>query len=144
MLSKHLLFEAKAYLCWDAFPQLSVQLIPIDRSVAYYYPPTPQHHNIVIFYNPKEADFAEALFLLFHESGHVRQWKRYQQRGEIQYFYECLNRSNGQQKQIFEQEAWRYAEELLHRFCREKALDEFYIVQRFQDYRARCVQSYAE
>ena len=144
LVSKNLLFDAKAYVCWDVFSHLSVQLIPLETAVAFYYPPKNPNHTIVVFYLQSATDFAEPLFLLFHECGHVKQWQEFQQRNNTAQFYSNLNSPNLQEKQQLEIQAWQYAETLLRDFLRQQNMERAAILQRFNSYKNRCQSSYAE
>ncbi len=143
LISKQMLFDAKAYVCWDVFSHLSVQLIPLDQPVAYYYPPQNPNHNIVVFYFASASEFAEPLFLLFHECGHVKQWKALQKGRNTSQFYASLNAADYNEKQQFEIQAWQHAEQLLADFLLQQYLEQPAIMQRFKSYRDECLRSYA-
>ncbi|MDZ7374194.1 MAG: hypothetical protein ONB23_09515 [candidate division KSB1 bacterium] len=67
-----LLSAAKQFLCWDRFPDLSIQLIRMGRPVGYWFPPAGRH-SVILFYTDDRVE--EALFLLFHEVGHYLTWE---------------------------------------------------------------------
>ena len=69
---KSVLFNAKAFLCWDLFPRLVIQLIPIQKAVGYFYPAGDDRPTLFLFYQEKTDNFLEPGCLLFHEAGHYR------------------------------------------------------------------------
>lgn len=142
MIPKSVLFDAKAFLCWDSFEDLSIQLVPVQNSAAYYYPPDNKYHSLVIFYNDQLADFCEPLFLLFHEAGHVLQWKKYKAEGALFSFYENINLSTGFEKQNFEKQAWEKGRELFVKFSKQQTLSHT-LIDEFDAYAKRSVSSYA-
>lgn len=123
MIGFQMLKEAKAFLCWEVFTDLSVQLVPMRPAVAYYYPPRNMRHAIVVFYHPGSHDFSEALFLLFHEAGHAVQWMKLSAEDKADYFYEMIDTDKGTSKTAFEQEAWERGRVFLERFVSAKCLD---------------------
>ena len=74
MINKSVLFQAKAYLCWDRFPELEIKLIPLQSPVAFFYPPNKKFPVIHLYFNHGTKDFTDTLCLLFHEVGHYLQW----------------------------------------------------------------------
>ncbi|MCX8043547.1 MAG: hypothetical protein N3B18_05400 [Desulfobacterota bacterium] len=144
MISAATLTSAKAFLCWDVFENtLAVQLVPIRTAVAYYYPPLNPHHGIVVFYSPQAPDLSEALFLLFHEAGHVRQWIRLHEKHHGEHFCAMIERDKGAEKIAFEQEAWHCGKELLERFVQHAHLDPV-VLEQYDLYGQACLLSYAD
>lgn len=116
MISQAVLFEAKAFLCWDKFPQLSIKLIPIEAAVAFFYPPTKDILTVNLFYEKNTQDFSRALCLLFHEAGHLRQWQKLSAQNQTDEFWRLINLDKGEQKIQFERDAWNFGAELLGDF----------------------------
>ncbi len=116
MIDRSLLFEAKAFLCWEKFDQLSIKLIPIKDPVAFFYPPTKEIATIHLFYRDDTADFSPSICLLFHEAGHFQQWQRLSGSGKEDEFWYGLNLDKGNEKISFEAEAWELGRQLLHEF----------------------------
>jgi len=143
MISKSVLTSAKAFLCWDVFKNLSVQLVPVHNAVAYYYPPQNAHHGIVLFYTPGAPDLCEPLFLLFHEAGHARQWAELCAQNRKDYFQEMIDRDKGTEKMTFEKEAWDTGRRLLEQFLRKEQLDAT-VLAKYDLYGKACLLSYSE
>ncbi len=101
MIPKSLLDAAKAFLCWDVFPDLAIQLVALQNAVAYYYPPGGGLQSIVLFYDPAQRDFSEPLFLLFHEAGHACQWRQMQAGGRGGLFARLMTLDAGPEKVCF-------------------------------------------
>jgi len=137
------LFAAKSFLCWEKFHDLSVKLIPVQNFTAFYYPPDNHLHTIVIFYNPDAGDISQALFLLFHEAGHARQWHRMRERDESPGFTYYLNLDKGQEKIDFENEAWSMGRELMAEFIARQNLSEKLLLKYDQLYQQNS-KSYAD
>jgi hypothetical protein len=141
MTPKALLDAAKAFLCWDVFPDLSIQLVPLQSAVAYYYPPGNGLHSIVLFYDPAQHDFSEPLFLLFHEAGHACQCHALQEKNLGGQFERLMALDTGPDKASFESEAWRLGKELFIKFAGRRNLGPG-LLERFESYCRHCVQSY--
>lgn len=73
-LNKAHLDRAKAFLCWDKFPDLSIQLIELGEAVGYFVPPA-KLGTLFLFYSKTDANKNNALFLLFHEAVHYLQYQ---------------------------------------------------------------------
>jgi hypothetical protein len=142
MISKALLDAAKAFLCWDVFPDLAIQLVPLQHAVAYYYPPAGSLQSIVLFYDPAPRDFSEPLFLLFHEAGHACQWRQMQGSGRGGLFARLMALDTGPEKISFEAEAWRLGEELFRRFAEQRGLGPE-LAERLAAYGRRCAETYS-
>ena len=138
MISKHLLEQAKAFLCWDAFPDVAIQLVPIQAAVAYYYPPSPDAHSLVVFYQPDAEDFAPPFFLLFHEIGHYLQFQERQRNGTLADF----QADNGAEKAAFERDSWERGLIILQTFLERHHLPKERVFAEYKAYADRCVMSY--
>lgn len=114
-IEKEVLDRAKAFLCWDVFEDLTIQLIEIQQSVAFYYPPF-QQGTIILYYERGIRDFRTPLFHLFHEAGHVLQFKQWEQTGKFVRFYEAMNSPGGPDRADFERDASERGRDLLIRF----------------------------
>ncbi len=142
MISKSVLTSAKAFLCWDSLENLSIQLVPVQNAVAYYYPRQNAFHTIVLFYDESLQDFSKPLFLLFHEVGHAIQWLELKKARQEQHFSDMMDSDKGEQKVIFEQQAWTLGRSLLYRFIDKEDLS-FDVLERYDQYGTACVQSYS-
>ncbi|GAK51780.1 hypothetical protein U14_03026 [Candidatus Moduliflexus flocculans] len=142
MISKHLLNQAKAFLCWDAFPEVAIQLAPIQAAVAYYYPPSPDVHSIVVFYQPDAQDFSPPFFLLFHEIGHYLQYQAHQRAGTLAHFYAALQADNGAEKATFERDSWERGAVALNAFFERHQMKKERLLAEYAAYADRCVMSY--
>lgn len=116
MIHRALLFEAKAFLCWEKFDQLSIKLIPITGTVAFFYPPTKDIATIHLFYRSETEDFGQSLCLLFHEAGHYQQWRQWSNQGKEREFWNLMDMDKGDEKIAFEREAWDLGGQLLNEF----------------------------
>lgn len=143
MIPPATLKAAKAFLCWEVFDNIGVQLVPVRPACAYYHPPRSSRHGIVLFYNPGAQDCSEALFLLFHEAGHARHWERLHAAGRSDYFQTMLDRDKGDEKMMFEKEAWDCGRELLERFVVRERLDPSMLAQ-YDLYGRACLLSYRD
>jgi hypothetical protein len=141
MIAKSLLDAAKAFLCWDVFPDLAIQLVALQNAVAYYYPPGGSLQSIVLFYDPAQRDFSEPLFLLFHEAGHACQWRQMQADKQEVLFERLMTIDTGPEKVSFEAEAWRLGQELFRRFEEQRGLGPE-LAERLAAYGRRCAESY--
>jgi hypothetical protein len=141
MIAKSLLDAAKAFLCWDVFPDLAIQLVELQNAAAYYYPPGGSLQSIVLFYDPAQRDFSEPLFLLFHEAGHACQWLQMQAGGRGGLFESLMTIDAGPEKVAFEAEAWRLGQELFLQFGENRGLGPE-LAERLAAYGRRCTESY--
>ncbi|MBN1479009.1 hypothetical protein EH223_15060 [candidate division KSB1 bacterium] len=138
MISKSLFFAAKAFLCWDVFSDVSIQLIPVEKAIGFYFSPENAVHSILLFYNPGQRDFAEPLFLLFHEAGHKKQYEK-----NSRTFHISMAEPNGMKRQIFETEAWQLARMLLDDFIKKQNLENE-LLQKFDTFARLAIQTYAD
>lgn len=141
MLPKSILDAAKAFLCWDVFPDMAIQLVALQSTAAFYYPPDNGLQSIVAFYDPQLQDFTEPLFLLFHEAGHACQWRQMKQEGQGELFARCMGLDKGAQKAAFERGAWRLGSGLFVQFSRSQGLSTR-LYDQFTAYGRRCAASY--
>lgn len=137
-ISKSILVDAKAFLCWDVFHDVSIQLVPLQNAAAFYYPPKSKTHSIVLFYDATRDDFTESLFLIFHEAGHRQQ---YEIIGEM--FEKIIEIPNGPQRQNFELEAWQLARLIFAEFVERFDFDAD-LLQQFDSFAQKSVNSYTD
>ncbi len=142
MVEQSILFEAKAFLCWDKFPQLAIKLIPVQDEVAFFYPPSKEVSTINLFYNPGKKDLSRPLFLLFHEAGHFVQWQNYSFKNMEKEFVHHINLDRGKQKADFEREAWDIARKLILEFLKKLKLMSDELEQHFDLFSKTCISSY--
>ena len=133
---------AKAFLCWDEFPHLSIKLIPIDEAVAFFYPPARDLVTINLFYERAARDFKKPLFLLFHETGHLIQWQNFSKRNEQDQFWRLIELDKGKHKIEFERAAWSNGERLIVKFIEKIKLDHSGIIEEYQKYGEQCLLTY--
>ncbi|HHS13054.1 MAG TPA: hypothetical protein ENN03_04715 [bacterium] len=118
-IGKEVLDRAKAFLCWDVFEDLTIQLIEIQESVSFYYPPF-QQGTIILYYQGGIRDFRIPLFHLFHEAGHVLQFKQWEQTGKAIRFYGTMDLPKGLKRTAFEKDASEKGRDLLIRFMEKR------------------------
>ena len=144
MLTKSVLDRAKAFLCWDMFPDLTIKLVMLKQPVAFYYPPNHEHHTIVLFYPESCDDFSELLFLLFHECGHYLQFQESRDRETEEEFWRLVNVVDGEEKGAFERDAWKRGAALLKEYLQRQSLPVEELLERYQDYAEHCLSSYED
>ena len=142
MHSKHILDQAKAFLCWDKFPDLTIKLIPLQEPVAFYYPPFSVDHTIIAFYPVPCEDYTSSLFLLFHEVGHYLQFQEYQQQGKEHEFWEYVNADTGMEKIRFEQDSWERGATILSQYLRNQHITEKNLLLKYRKFAIQCVKTY--
>lgn len=142
MISQAVLFEAKSFLCWDKFPDLSIKLIPIEGPVAFFYPPTTDHSTINLFYETQTQDLSQALCLLFHEAGHCSQWQKFWAHDCTKEFWDFINLDKGESKIAFEREAWDFGRELLKEFLSKINMDQNILMNVYKSYAAQSLLTY--
>ena len=140
MVSKSILDRAKAFLCWDRFPRLSIQLVALAGPVSYFHPPSPLC-SIIVYYDRRDPDFSAPLFLLFHESGHYVQYRRYRAAGRKNEFWEIVNTPTGQVKTAFEKEGWDQGRQLLEQFIAKQDLNSS-LLEEYDRFAAKNTESY--
>jgi len=142
MIQKNILDLAKSFLCWDKYEDLSINLIPIDKATAFYYPPNSKLSTIQLFFEKGTTDFSNCLFLLFHEIGHLEQLKNYQKNKTIDQFSALIQSDKGSQKTEFEREAWEKGKVVLTQFMKKYDLNFSEVFHQFDNYAAACLSSY--
>jgi len=142
MVLKSVLEQAKSFLCWDKYPTLNIKLISLNQSVGFFFPPHPEFNTILIFYQEGIQDFSEALFLLFHETGHYIQHIDYQKHNQEKRFWELVNSPQNGMKMKFETEAWENGRNLFQQFIKRKNINVSQLCQQFEQYQEKCLQSY--
>jgi hypothetical protein len=141
MVSQSILDRAKAFLCWDTFPDLTVQLIEVKETAAYFLPPTNSRSTIVVFYQKQALDFSRPLFLLFHEAGHLLQYQEWEKQGRIADFQRIMEEQSGAIKSGFEKESWNWGKDLFEDFVRSQNLDGD-LMDAYDRYAAACIRTY--
>lgn len=109
------LARAKAFLCWERFPALAVQLVQVHGAVAYFFAPHADRPAIVLFTPPQE-ERSEALFLLFHEAGHYLQYMELAESGRAGEYWRLVDCPMGDPRRAFEAEAWERGRALFAEF----------------------------
>ena len=140
MIGKNILTEAKAFLCWDRFPELSVQLIEMQDTVSYFYPPA-ESPTILVYYRKGMDDYSIPLFHLFHEAGHFVQLREYTRTGRESQFRDALQQPGGDQRIGLEKEGWERGRQLLAQFMEEKDLPPS-LLREYDQYGQRAAASY--
>jgi len=144
MIDQSVLFQAKSFLCWDRFPELSIQLVPLQTAVGYFYPPRQDMASIVLFYDASKKDITEALCFLFHEVGHFLQWKSFSEKNKTEFFLRYLQLDKGKKKIEFETEAWDLGKNIFIEFInRTKILTEK-ILNDFEKLKQQSLRTYFE
>ncbi|HEX9934037.1 MAG TPA: hypothetical protein VGB38_02475 [bacterium] len=141
MVPKTVLEQAKAFLCWDTFPDLTVQLVELRETAAYFFPPSNGRSTIVVFHQKQAADFSRPIFLLFHEAGHLLQSEEWEKDGRTNDFRKILDESAGSIRAAFEQESWKWGRELLKDFLQKNGLDQD-LLAAYDRYAETCMRSY--
>lgn len=144
IIGRSLLFEAKAFLCWEKFNQLSIKLIPIDEAVAFFYPPTGEFATIHLFYKSETQDFTSSVCLLFHEAGHFQQWQQWSNQGKGDEFWRSLNLDKGDEKIKFEREAWEHGHRLLQEFIERLNIKSSKLLDCYAELAQRSLLTYHE
>lgn len=142
MIDQSILFLAKAFLGWDKFPRLAIKLIPIEEAVAFFYPPESDVSTIHVFYERNGRDFSIALFLLFHEAGHLSQWQNFSTQNKQQDYWQLIELDKGEAKVVFEGEAWANGKILLEEFIEKNNLQSRQLIDRYHDYSEQCLMTY--
>jgi hypothetical protein len=139
MINFDTLALAKSYLCWEKFTDLTIQLVPIQNAVGYFFPPFSKDKTIIIHYSANNKDVSEALFLLFHEAGHVLQFEN-KDKSE-KHFYQLINQPNGKERANFEREAWNIGGDLFSSFVTKQNLSTI-LCKKYKTYAQKAYQSY--
>lgn len=142
MINKTTLFQAKSFLCWDKFPELTIKLIPIQNSVGFFYPPQDKFSTIVLFYDAEIENFTEPLCLLFHEVGHYVEWELSRNFGYEKNFYEVFNLDKGIEKIKFELQAWIRGEGFLKQFLEKEKIKDTAIRNKYKKLQDISLETY--
>ncbi|MBN2102649.1 hypothetical protein JW835_01250 [bacterium] len=140
MISFEVIKQAKAFLCWDCYKDLSIQLIPIRESLAYYYPPA-QMGSIVLFYNPDAEDFTTLLYLLFHEAGHHSQQKSWLKNNKSEAYWKTIQTPTGSDKMEFEKESWDRGRNLFQKFLQKENIN-IELLDNFDSFSIQQIKTY--
>lgn len=122
-ITKTILDQAKAFLCWDIFRDLSIQLVEVQEVVSYYHPPL-DRSSIIVYYERGNKDFSFPLFLLFHEVGHYLQFHEMRENGREDDFQEMIDNPTGPANIKFEEESWSKGKRIFEKFIKIQNLDE--------------------
>jgi len=140
MVAKTILDQAKSFLCWDIFPDLTIQLIELKEAVSYFYPPFARS-TIIVYYERGNTDFFVPLFHLFHESGHLLQFEEMRKAGRESDFWEAVNTTTGPSKVAFEKESWERGKKLLEKFVRGNNFKNS-LLKKYDAYAEKSIRSY--
>ena len=144
MINQSVLFQAKAFLCWDKFPNLTIKLIPIKQTVGFFYPLQEKYSTIIIFYDSQCKDFSDSLCLLFHEVGHYVQWEFNNELGTRNEFQKLFNLDKGVKKIEFELDAWIRGQGFLKEFLQKEKIDEEKIFNKYNELKNNSLRTYDE
>jgi len=142
MIAKTVLDHAKAYLCWDRFPDLSIQLVALRKSVGYFYPPTNKRSSILLFYNIECRDFKEPLFFLFHEVGHYCQYCEFRKQRKLRYYQRLIEAVEGNEKYSFETQAWKLGLGIFKDFLHRECIPKEGLLLEYSDFSEKSVRTY--
>ena len=140
MISKSTLQKAKSFLCWEVFSRLSIQLIEKQKSISYFFPPAKQS-TIIVFYPQQATDFTIPLFHLFHEAGHLVQYKDMYNTDKSEAFWKYVNTPTGREKMKFEKKGWQKGHTLLEKFISRENLDSN-ILEQYDAYALESTETY--
>jgi hypothetical protein len=140
MVSKAVLDQAKAFLCWDVFPNLTVQLIEMGKAVSYFHPPF-NRCTILIYYEKRNPDFRAPLFLLFHEGGHYLQYQEMEKAEKEAEFWKIVHATTGAEKMDFEEKSWQRGRDLFEQFVGKNKLHPS-LLSEYDLYARKCIESY--
>ena len=136
--------RAKAFLCWDKFPMLSIQLVPIKGQVGYFFPPRHDYSQIVLFYSDHNDEFSDAIFLLFHEIGHYIQYNHYAEVGQSSEFSLLVEKDKGPQKMAFEKESWQLGSQVLIEFLGKEKIAAEGVLLAFNRFAEKSILTYSD
>lgn len=139
-IGKSILNAAKAFLCWDMFPDLTIQLIQMQEAVSYFHPPFDKS-TIILFYQKENRNYSSSLFLLFHEIGHYVQFEKMKKSGRESLFWQNINTPTGNSRIAFEQESWQKGKVYFNQFVEEKSLPPS-LLDAYDQYAMQSIQSY--
>ncbi|MBN2029701.1 hypothetical protein JW824_05595 [bacterium] len=139
-IGKSILDAAKAFLCWDMFPDLTIRLIQLQESVSYFHPPN-DRSTIVLFCQKDNRDYSIPLFLLFHEIGHYIQYEQMKKAGTESLFWQHINTPTGKARSAFEQESWQKGKVYFNQFIEKNSLHPS-ILSAYDQYAKMSTESY--
>ena len=139
-IGKPILDQAKAFLCWDTYPGLSIQLVEMQEAVSFFYPPGPRS-TIIVHYARDISDFSIPVFQLFHEAGHHAQYIEMHSRDDEDLFWELVNTPTGEAKAAFEQASWEQGRILISRFSEKVGLPA-HLLESYDAYALKSIASY--
>ncbi len=142
MLDKSILFQAKSFLCWDKFHELTIKLVPIQETVGFFYPPQNDLSSIVIFYQSAQNDVTKSLCFLFHEIGHYVQWELSKDAKEERSFFELMQIDKGTKKVEFEREAWIRGRALIEEFLNTNGTETNSVLDKYDEMSVISLKSY--
>ncbi len=142
MINQSILFQAKSFLCWERCPGLSIKLVPIQETVAFFYPPQSEVASVVLFYKETANNLTDPLCLLFHEAGHYLQWLSARKARREEDFTKFINLDKGKEKIDFEREAWKIGQEMLIEFLNKEKLEMNLVLAIFFEIMNRSLQTY--
>ncbi len=141
-IDKSILDSAKAFLCWELFPNLTIQLVQMQETVSYFHPPF-NRSTIIIFYKNENPDYSIPLFLLFHEVGHYIQYEKMQQKGMESLFWQNINAPTGSSRTAFEKESWEEGKIYFNRFIEKIGLHHS-LLNEYDTYAKMSVETYQD
>ncbi len=141
-IGKSILDAAKAFLCWDRFPDLTIQLIQIQASISYFHPPN-DRNTIVLFCQKENRDYSIPLFLLFHEIGHYLQYGQLKKVGNESQFWQNINTPTGHTRTAFEQESWQKGKIYFSQFIEKNSLHPS-LLSAYDQYAKMSIESYQD
>jgi len=144
MLDQSVLFQAKVFLCWDRFPDLEIKLIPIQTTVAFFYPPHIKFPIIHLYYQPGTNNLIEPLCFLFHEVGHYLQWEKKAKSGKQVEFFDLIDRDRGEEKIRFERQAWDYGSEYLNLFLEQGKIAKDQVIEKYENLKKVSLKTYSD
>ncbi len=139
-IGKSILDAAKAFLCWDMFPDLTIQLVEMQETVSYFHPPG-DRSTILLFYPKEKRDYSIPLFSLFHEIGHYTQYEQMKKAGNEPLFWENINTPTGHSRVAFERESWHKGKVYFKQFIEKNSLHPS-LLSAFDQYAKMSVESY--
>ena len=143
MLSKAILDQAKAFLCWEIFDSLNIQLIELSLPAAHFFPASSTQNTIVIFFEGGTSDFSRPFFLLFHEAGHCKQLLQWRKQGREEDFRRAVNDVSGSKRINFEKESWLLGKDLLEQFICERGISAG-VLEQYDHFATQSITTYKE
>ena len=142
MINRTILFQAKSFLCWDKCPGMSIKLVPIQESVAFFYPPLEDDASVILFYNTTAMNLTNPLCFLFHEAGHYWQWVKARRAGKLDDFNKMIQLDKGEDKVDFEREAWIFGQEMLVEFLKKENIGTMTVLAQYFKLMSKSLETY--